>query len=165
MNEYFVEVNNKIKKVFIDDDKVILNEKSFNFQLINQNNFHYFLTLNNKTHDITVVSSSKEKIVILINGNYFETAVQTKLENIASNILSKTSKTAHHSVVKSPMPGMVLKIKKNTGDEIKLGDSVLILEAMKMENDIKTPYSGKIKEIFVNENSAVEKGTNLFSIE
>ena len=63
------------------------------------------------------------------------------------------------------MPGMVLKIQKNENDEIAIGEPVLILEAMKMENEVTSPYSGTLKKIYVRENTPVEKGTKLFRIE
>jgi biotin carboxyl carrier protein len=63
------------------------------------------------------------------------------------------------------MPGMILKIKKKVGDEIEQGDSLLILEAMKMENDIRSPVSGKVKEIKIKEGQAVEKGISILVIE
>ncbi|MBE0570913.1 MAG: hypothetical protein IH618_05145 [Ignavibacteriaceae bacterium] len=66
--------------------------------------------------------------------------------------------------VKAPMPGLILRIKKNVGEKVEQGESVIILEAMKMENDLKAPASGIIESIFVTEGSAVEKGFNLFTI-
>jgi biotin carboxyl carrier protein len=59
---------------------------------------------------------------------------------------------------------MILKIRKKEGEKIEQGDSVIILEAMKMENDLKASASGIIENIFVTEGSAVEKGAVLFSI-
>jgi biotin carboxyl carrier protein len=60
---------------------------------------------------------------------------------------------------------MVLKIKKQVGDKVIQGDSVLILEAMKMENDLRAHISGKIISINVKEGMTVEKGYSLFIIE
>ena len=71
----------------------------------------------------------------------------------------------HHQDVKAPMPGLILKVRKKTGEKVEQGESVIILEAMKMENDIKSPVSGVIENISVSEGSAVEKGVTLFSIE
>ena len=67
--------------------------------------------------------------------------------------------------MKAPMPGMVLKIKKQVGDNVVRGESVLILEAMKMENDLRAHTSGIIKSLNVKEGMAVEKGYMLFIIE
>jgi pyruvate carboxylase subunit B len=63
------------------------------------------------------------------------------------------------------MPGLILKIRKSVGEKVEQGESVIILEAMKMENDLKAPASGYIENIFVTEGSAVEKGTTLLSID
>jgi biotin carboxyl carrier protein len=62
------------------------------------------------------------------------------------------------------MPGLVLKLFVKEGDEIKEGDSHLILEAMKMENVIKSPGNGKVKLIRVTERSAVEKNQELIEV-
>jgi biotin carboxyl carrier protein len=63
------------------------------------------------------------------------------------------------------MPGLVLKIMISEQDTITEGDSVLILEAMKMENVIKSPGSGKVKSIKVKERDAVEKNQVLMELE
>lgn len=62
------------------------------------------------------------------------------------------------SKVTSPMPGNILKIKVNVGDTVKRGQSLLILEAMKMENDITAPADGKVIEIQVTQGQAVTAG-------
>ena len=166
MNEVFVTVNGRERVVkFINSDKVIIDGREFRYDLSSENEFHYFLRLNKKTFDITKVAKDKNKIAILTEGNYFECKVQTKLEKNAETILAHSEKSHHKEDVVSPMPGMVLKIQKNENDEITIGEPVLILEAMKMENEVTSPYSGTLKKIYVRENTPVEKGTKLFRIE
>ena len=63
------------------------------------------------------------------------------------------------------MPGKVIKILKKAGDEVKEGEGVIVVEAMKMENELKTPKAGKVKEIKVKEGDAVEAGARLALIE
>jgi pyruvate carboxylase subunit B len=53
------------------------------------------------------------------------------------------------------MPGNVIKLKVKVGDKVKAGDTVLIIEAMKMENEVHTPVSGEVKEIHVKEGDSV----------
>jgi biotin carboxyl carrier protein len=67
--------------------------------------------------------------------------------------------------LKAPMPGLVLKIIANVGDEVKKGEPLLILEAMKMENMIKAPADVKIKQIAVSEKQAVDKNQLLVEFE
>lgn len=67
--------------------------------------------------------------------------------------------------VESPMPGNVWKILVKEGDVVEEGDTLLILEAMKMENNIASDYSGKVKRIFVKEGSFAQAGTLMVEIE
>lgn len=65
----------------------------------------------------------------------------------------------------APMPGTVLKVLVNVGDTVSENQPLLILEAMKMENEIVAPQDGKVAAIYVNEGAAVESNSKLFSIE
>ena len=69
------------------------------------------------------------------------------------------------SGVKSPLPGVILDIKCNVGDEVKKGQTVIILEAMKMENSINADRDGKIAAINVSKGESVLEGTDLVIIE
>lgn len=63
--------------------------------------------------------------------------------------------------IKSQMPGKILRINVKAGDTVKKGQSLLVMEAMKMENEIKSSQEGVIKEIKVTEGQAVETGAEL----
>ncbi len=66
--------------------------------------------------------------------------------------------------VNAPMPGTILNIVKNVGDTVKAGETVMILEAMKMENEFAAPVDGKITSINVNKGATVESGVLLYTI-
>ncbi len=68
-------------------------------------------------------------------------------------------------VVKAMLPGTIIKILVSPGDEVRAGDTLLILEAMKMENEIVAPSSGKVKEVRVSEGQRVETGDVLVVLE
>jgi len=68
-------------------------------------------------------------------------------------------------IVKSPLPGTVFKIEAKEGDQIAEDQTVIILEAMKMESDITSDFAGKLKKIFVNQGDSVQEGQDLFEIE
>lgn len=67
--------------------------------------------------------------------------------------------------VKSPLPGTIKSITVKVGDKVKIGDKVGVLEAMKMENDIRSSKEGTVKEIFVTVDQTVLEGTDLMVIE
>ena len=66
--------------------------------------------------------------------------------------------------VKSPLPGIVIDVLVNVGDEVKKGQTVVMLEAMKMENAIQAPQDGKITEVCVSKGDSVLEGVILVSI-
>ncbi len=67
--------------------------------------------------------------------------------------------------LQSPMPGKVVKVLRKVGEEVKEGEGVVVVEAMKMENDIKSPKDGKVVEVLVQEGQAVEGGARLAVVE
>ena len=69
------------------------------------------------------------------------------------------------SKIKSQMPGKVVKIFVKEGDHVEKGDSLLVLEAMKMENEIRSPTSGKVVQVKVSAGQAIESGVLLLLIE
>lgn len=73
--------------------------------------------------------------------------------------------TGPATTVKSPLPGTIMSISVKVGDIVKSGDTVCVLEAMKMENDIKTTSGGKIQKILVNVGDAILEGTDIMIIE
>ena len=67
--------------------------------------------------------------------------------------------------MKSPLPGVILEIKVNVGDTVKKGQTIIILEAMKMENNINSDREGKVTAINVHKGDSVLEGTDLVIIE
>ena len=67
--------------------------------------------------------------------------------------------------ISSPMPGKVVALKVSQGDKVKKGDVLLIIEAMKMENEIRAPRDGIVKEVFVSEGSPVSTGQPLLTLD
>jgi biotin carboxyl carrier protein len=121
------------------------------------------LKLENKIYEISVDIIDKERFHFSVGGKNYDTIIRTAVQEKAVKLIELKSSSYRKMEVKAPMPGMVLKINKHVGDEVEQGDSVLILEAMKMENDIRAHISGTIKIINVKEGMAVEKGYSLFT--
>ncbi len=90
--------------------------------------------------------------------------IQTHKGNLLFKILPKFNVTQEEAIkggLTAPMPGKVVEIKIKKGSNIKKGDTLLILEAMKMEHKVLAPDNGKIKEVLIKENDQVENGQTL----
>ena len=72
---------------------------------------------------------------------------------------------AGKAMVTSPMPGKVVKLLVGEGEEVRTDQGVIVVEAMKMENELKSAVTGKVKEIFVKEGEVVESGAKLLLVE
>ena len=65
----------------------------------------------------------------------------------------------------APIQGKILRVEASVGDQVEAGDVVMILEAMKMENEIMAPTAGTIGQIFVSDGETVDAGADLYSLE
>lgn len=99
-------------------------------------------------------------------------AAQTKRPSAAprtetgEKVISKpAAASGSASAVKSPLPGTIMSIAVNVGDTVNAGDTVCVLEAMKMENDVHTQKGGKVAKILVNVGDAILEGTDIMIIE
>ncbi len=71
---------------------------------------------------------------------------------------------AGSETINSPMPGTILSVKVNAGDAVKAGDVLLVLEAMKMENEIKAPHDATVAAVLVKQGDTVDSGASLVSL-
>ncbi len=86
------------------------------------------------------------------------------VQNSAAPAKRGASVGAGESAVLSPLPGTILDVKVNVGDSVEVGQTLLILEAMKMENEVSSAYAGTVKSISVKQSDAVLEGDLLITI-
>lgn len=167
MNDFIISVNSsKFNVEIINENELNFDEEKINYELIQVSGYSYLLKLNNEIFELTAEKINSDLFKLLVDGYHYDVTVRTALQEKAFKLLESSSvHQSHHTDVKAPMPGLILKIRKSVGEKVDQGESVIILEAMKMENDLKAPASGYIENIFVTEGSAVEKGTTLLSID
>ena len=99
------------------------------------------------------------------DGEYFEVRVEDERMRKLRELVSKAAQGSGEQIITAPIPGLITGLSVNPGDSVKAGDPLLILEAMKMENEIKSPYEGAIKSILVDKGAAVDKDQKLIIIE
>jgi len=158
MNEFVVTVNEKKKPVnILNDTELKIENKKCSYEISHVHNNTYLLKFGNNYFEIVADKVNNEHFSVLLNGYHFDAVVRTALQEKAIHLLEEAQTAAHHQ--------FDLKVKKQDGDTILQGESIIILEAMKMENDLKAPQAGIIKEIYISEGNTVEKGDKLFLIE
>ena len=142
----------------------------------------YKYKINGKEYNVTVNDPVDNIATVEVNGTTYEVELEKK-EKPAAPVVAKPAAAPKPAAaaapvakpvaasngkavgVKSPLPGVILDIKVKVGDEVKKGQTLLMLEAMKMENNINATKDGKVAEIKVNKGDSVLEGTDLVMIE
>lgn len=166
MNDYIVSINSsKLNVKVLSESEIVLNTRKYIYELIPVSTHSYILKLDNKVFELSSEKINGELFKVLLNGFYLDVVVRTALQEKAFKLLENAAVFQHHHTeLKAPMPGLILKVRKKAGEKVEQGESIIILEAMKMENDLKSPATGIIENLFVSEGTAVEKGAILLSI-
>ncbi len=166
MSDYIISINgNKREVSFSGNSSVLFEGKKLQYELVRLNSHTYRLRIENKFFNISFDKINSEEFALQIEGKQVTLTVRTALQERASKLIASGAKAQHKIDVKAPMPGMILKLRKQIGDSVQIGDPLVILEAMKMENIIRSPGSGEIKKIFVKEGEPVDKNAVILIIE
>lgn len=130
--------------------------------------------INGKEYEVAVDKMEETQAEVTVNGTSYTVELEKpKVEESAPKIqrpvstgasASKPSAGSSAGSVKSPLPGIIVDIKVKAGDEVKKGQVIAILEAMKMENNIASPIDGKVTEINVNPGDSVLEGVTILTI-
>ena len=117
------------------------------------------------TADVTVTDGTGKKMTIEIDGETFHVDIKDELDQMLAKMGFDAVAGKQVREIRAPMPGLVLQIAVEDGQQVNEGDKILILEAMKMENSILVHADAVIKKIVVSAGQAVEKGQVLVELE
>lgn len=158
--------NNKEFNVVSENDQVFLDDKSVEWDMQKLPNGNFSILANGKSYTAILeeIDKSNKTIRLLINGNPYNLEIQEPIDLILKKMGINSSNQKKVESIKAPMPGLILKILVTEGQQIKKGDPVLILEAMKMENVFKAPADAIVKIIKYKAGEAVEKGAILVEL-
>lgn len=142
-------------------------EQIQNFDFVKEQDGSFHILKNNKAYRAEIVDTNfaKKTFTIKVNGNSYEVKLEDHFDQLVNQLGLSVVNTQKASDVKAPMPGLVLGVSVEVGQEVKEGEGLLILEAMKMENVIKSAGDGLVKAIHTEQGKAVEKGQLLIEIE
>jgi len=136
-----------------------VNGSNINLDILRLNEQSSHVIHQHKSYNIEVVDFDKdEKLAsIKVNGSVYRVQVTSQLDLLLKQLGMDNLASKKIAQLKAPMPGLVLNILVKEGDEVKKGDSLVVLEAMKMENIIKSPADVVIKKVEVSQGDKIEK--------
>lgn len=149
----------------INENNVWMENPSKSLQIVKQNDETLLFITPNKVYTITCLNINHETktLTLLYNGNKFNASITEPIDEILKSMGLENALTPKISDMKAPMPGLVLQVLVNPGDEVNKGDKILVLEAMKMENAIKSPTDGIVNDVHVSQGMAVDKNQILIT--
>lgn len=161
-----IEVNGSSFDVTKNEEAIEMDGHNVDYDIIKLPDGNFNLITDNKTYNISVLDkdTATGKLSISINGRTVESTLHNKLAELLKSMGMESGKKKLKDM-KAPMPGLVLDILVKEGQEVQEGDDLLVLEAMKMENAIKSPQAGVIESISVANQDKVEKNQILISFE
>jgi biotin carboxyl carrier protein len=139
----------------------------------------YKLTINQKEYNTRIVDYKANKAIVKVNGHDYEVhiapeektvthIIRAKKDQPNLDVLSTKDKKAAQvapGTVVSPIPGLVLSVNVKVGDQVKIGDTVIVLEAMKMESEIASTAAGTVKKIHVKEQQSIQESDPIIEVE
>lgn len=143
-----------------------LNGTEYSMDLIGAKD-DYNVILDNKSYNVTLVDADFQarSFTIRVNSNEYKLDAKDQFDLLLAELGMEDLAGSKVNDLKAPMPGLVLKINVKPGDEIKKGDALIVLEAMKMENILKAEGDAIIKAIHTETSKAVEKNQVLIEFE
>ena len=162
-----IKINDRFDFEVNGGKELSVDNRPFNWDIQHIREGRFNVLIDNKSYDAEVVRAdyASKSFTIKINSNIYQISVKDQydqlLEKLGINNLTKSKVNE----ITAPMPGLVLDIMVQEGKQLSKNEAVLVLEAMKMENVLKSPGKGKIKKIFVNAGDAVEKDQVLVELE
>ena len=165
---YQVQVNDdNIYQVDVTDGVLTVGTKQVDWDLSRMSDGSIHIIRNGKSYRVRLVKADYEEktLTVRINNHDYRLLVKDRFDLLLSKLGMSDLAAAKVNDIKAPMPGLVLEILVEPGQQLHKGDQVLILEAMKMENVLKSPGEGTIKAIKVEQGDAVEKNQVLVELE
>jgi len=125
----------------------------------------YHAVSDNVGYDVEVITAQDKQMTLLINGSKHTVVIKDSYDQLIQEMGLSAVNTAKVSSIHAPMPGLILDVLVSAGDTVAKDDPLIILEAMKMENVLKSAGDGVVKSIEVAKGQAVDKNQILIELE
>jgi pyruvate carboxylase subunit B len=154
-------------EVYINEEQSIasVNGREMPYEFILKDDGRVLFRSGTKLYKVDNITVDGSLVSFSINGHFAEATVKDEQELLLDRLGFSTASADSAGMLQAPMPGKILELLVAEGDDVEEGRPVVILEAMKMENELKAPVSGVVASVSVSQNDNVEKNQPLLEIE
>jgi pyruvate carboxylase subunit B len=165
--KYVVDLNGERQEVEVDGESVTIDGHTVlaHVQELEGTPVR-MVTIGSEVHRIVVRrGSSRGAYTLWVDGFRFEGEALDERTRTIRDITAASSKATGPAPVVAPMPGLIVRVSVAVGDQVQAGQGLIVMEAMKMENELRASGAGIVKAVHVVPGKAVEKGTILVELE
>ncbi len=146
------------------EKKIKFQGKTIDIKLREDPDGFSYIVWKNKKYMLDVIEKNQNRYTIMLNGVWYSFTVETPISLKRRRYLEQQGEASLTLAIEAPMPGKIIDILVEEGGEVKEGEPIIILEAMKMQNEIASHASGIVQSVQVKKNDSVMKDDVLIEI-
>ncbi len=124
------------------------------------------VTIGNAVHRVAVRRTGlRGRYSLWIDGYRFDVEALDERTRTIRDMTAASARTAGPAPLVAPMPGLIVRVDARAGEQVQAGQGLVVMEAMKMENELRAPAGGTVRAVYVSPGMAVEKGAVLVELE
>ena len=164
---YVVEVNGARVEVDVDGDRVTVDGETLQVRLVDVEGTPVsLLTVGDQVHRVVArPGGSRGRYSLALDGFRYDVEALDERTRAVRDMSAASAVASGPAPVVAPMPGLVVRVNVAPGDQVAAGQGVVVMEAMKMENELRASAAGTVKTVRVSAGTAVEKGAVLVELE
>jgi biotin carboxyl carrier protein len=141
-----------------------IGKREYDVKLKADEKYGTYILWKNRKYPVEILRSSQNKYEILFNDISYTFTVETPFSLLRMKVLNSRQGKIEKEIIKAPMPGKIIDVLVREGASVVKGEPLVILEAMKMQNEILSPVNGMIEKVMAKPNTNVMKDDLLVEI-
>jgi len=163
---YFVTIGESELEVDLGSSGMLVNGKEVNADLVEMDGTEvHSLLLGQQSHRILAQRTGTDEWTLHLSGHRLRARVVDERTRVIQAMVGTSEGSRGPKALRAPMPGLVVKVEVQAGDEVTAGHPLVIVEAMKMENELKSEGPGRIRRVLIEPGQIVEKNQVLVEFE
>lgn len=164
--KYFVRIGTRDHEVTIDGDFVVLDGRALPARLEDlPGSPMQLVTIDGAVHRLIAHRVERGVYELSMDGHRFTVEALDERARVIRELSGAAQKAAGVAHLNAPMPGLIVRVNVSDGDPVRAGQGLVVMEAMKMENELRAAAAGTVKRVIVAPGSAVDKGALLIEME
>ncbi len=162
--KYVTTINDKTFEIdILPDGKLLVNGEPRAVDFLALGPAFYSIIMNHLSYEL-VIEERGDDVEVLMHGRLYTTKVMDERAQLLAARTALLMADSGEVAIKAPMPGLVISIPVEVGQEVKSGQTIIVLESMKMQNELKTPRDGVVSGILTEPGQSVEQNKVLVTI-